>query len=582
MHNPVKKTLSVDEYHQLSTELLLEEHLKLKETMQEAEEMPLQAKTDKTTEETAAKDKTLSSNQDEEEAVVNATASKKQESVDKADKPKENMSANTADKTKETVSANAADNNANDSPGTPCESEENAPPLTEEEKELCRVRKSLQQLLGDIDPLGEFYIPALDLDRIVRRPKKALDKAPEDKSDVSTSKHVDDDQHEEEKKPDVPTTSANVDDDQHEDGEVITNYSDHLEGMDGRIAARINHWPWEEYYSRSRRWTGHANEKYKHVLYDCKPLRTPTQSRITCRKADATASDSEFIGLFLESRYYGGKDMRKPPTFDAAGQAWNAFVDNYLQGPEKWRTKLRESRSKYKQHSVAGLKVEIHRRCVEERMPCVLRQEHDCKVCGLNSPTLPESVYSDPNSTWNAVIPTDIWELFEQLEDRERDRSTNDASEYTQTQDRGRHASARRAIPKYRAWEDTHASARDTDERSARSLSRGRDDQRSRRQSSVDRHANQREAAAAEDRVPPSDLSLSPRTPEYHPEERENEDDAPMLRAQVQSLQDRLKTQENDFQVLVKDYKALLGELRDAVPTLPRFSKRARRETDKA
>jgi hypothetical protein len=65
--------------------------------------------------------------------------------------------------------------------------------------------------------------------------------------------------------------------------------------------------------------------------------------------------DDTFISLFLQSRFYSGKMKNTAPQMDAVHQAWNAFSDNYLKNPARWRKKLLETRNNFTSHSESGL-----------------------------------------------------------------------------------------------------------------------------------------------------------------------------------------------------------------------------------
>ena len=108
------------------------------------------------------------------------------------------------------------------------------------------------------------------------------------------------------------------------------------------------------------------NQSY--ILYDCAPLREHIQSIRDPGPDDLDLDDKDSISLFLQSRYYQSRSKKRAVTVSSAAQAWDAFVSNYLKSPKEWRLRFQRERDRYTKHSVNGLRLEIHRRCVEEHL----------------------------------------------------------------------------------------------------------------------------------------------------------------------------------------------------------------------
>ena len=121
-----------------------------------------------------------------------------------------------------------------------------------------------------------------------------------------------------------------------------------------------------------------------------------------------------------------------------------------------------ETRNNFTSHSENGLKIEIHRRCDELKLPCVLKSEHKCRMCGRGDPALPDEAHGDTEHPCNQYIPVEIWNLLGDLEDREKSRPKygDRADDYSQSQDRVRRSATYSRAPTSRSSADNRATSR--------------------------------------------------------------------------------------------------------------------------
>lgn len=238
--------------------------------------------------------------------------------------------------------------------------------------------------------------------------------------------------------------------------------------MAARLHQRDTDWPWMRGYRTTRHWVGYRDPQglRPQPLYSCDVLRMDARrGGANARQEDAVESDAAFIELFWQSRFYNGK-AKNVNKLNATSciQAWNDFVANYRQNPNRWRERLAKSRERHWKFSVMGLKLEIHRRCVAHRLPCAVRVELACPYCKDDDPKLPESAFDESgDSEWNAKVPSDIWELVDDLEARESAQpSSASVTDNTRSLSRARPSSGRARAPRYLPMADTQASARAT------------------------------------------------------------------------------------------------------------------------
>jgi hypothetical protein len=332
----------------------------------------------------------------------------------------------------------------------------------------------------------------------------------------------------------------------------ITNSSDLDETLCGRIAQRSDMWPWLAFYTATFKWRGYSMNNQSYALYDCAPLREHIKSIKNPGLDDIDLEDKEYISLFLQSRYYQSRSKKKAVTVSSASQAWDAFVSNYLKNPKEWRLRLERERNRFTKHSVNGLRLEIHRRCVEEHLPCVLLENQHCLVCSVGDPKLPGSSHEGEFSSWEYKIPQDIWNLVNELEDRVSPKLNVTAS--TQSQGLARPASGRVRAPRYSSRMDTQANERNTLSFDSCPFV---DPQRIQQPIFAPPLSQPMEEVVEETIVPPNVVA----------------DEVVLLRQELESLRELVRHQELDLALHKSDYKRLVGELKEAGVQLPRLKR---------
>jgi hypothetical protein len=378
-------------------------------------------------------------------------------------------------------------------------------------------------------------------------------------------------------------------------GLINSNHNDEYEELIASIHRRINHWPWLIYWTQTKQWRGQRAPAHRnsYKLYDCSALRHAAEVSHPSvrRRADATADDKEFLSLFLEYRFLKGKKAKNNPTLVSACQAWNTFVGNYVIDPELWRKRLEDARTDYA-HTLPGMRLEIHRLCVESRLPCMVVQGR-CEVCGPNDPRMPDDIMSSdrerlilsPNHIrLESEIPTVLWNLYERYDTAFARRQTTDVFDRNRTQGQERPRGGSCAAPMNHGRADSLSSEQGMFAADPFALECG--DRGGPPRSTESRHSRREVAAAAGERRTRekhlasvsessfhSDSYLEPRS---HRNQSTDDDDKRVVDERLARLE---RTVEGllDLDLRVTDYhreyKLLLGELQRAGVRLQRFDR---------
>ena len=283
------------------------------------------------------------------------------------------------------------------------------------------------------------------------------------------------------------------------------------------VHRRTNHWPWMVYYKATRRWRGKQFPPNRHTnpLYDCEIFRTQAKDfRFSRRRqADADVSDKEMISLFLEHRFLKAKKARYQPTMESACQAWNMFSMNYLADPMQWRKRLQDARDAHAR-TIPGMRLEIHRLCVEHKQPCLIVHEY-CECCGPDGPKMPADIMSADRGGGRHLkpshicledqVPTVLWNLYNKYEQAvARGATTSCVFDRNRTQGQERPRGGSDLAPMSHGRPDTLASERDT---FADPFGLDDDGQGSSQQPTVSHHSRRGVAAVEVGRSTPASLT---------------------------------------------------------------------------
>lgn len=366
----------------------------------------------------------------------------------------------------------------------------------------------------------------------------------------------------------------------------ISNSADEEEELNASVLHRINHWPWMVYWENTKQWRGMKHPPQRHIqrLYDCSVFRKRAIDRHNAirRDADANVSDKEFISLFLEHRFLKSKKANNKPSLESACQAWNMFVSNYLADPEHWRKRLQVARTDHT-HSIPGMRLEIHRLCVESNLPCMILQE-SCETCGPNGPKMPGGVLTPDNCRASDArladrVPTILWNLFGKYEQAlARYPLTSGVSDRNRTQGQARPRVGRDVAPTSRGRADSLSSEQDMFASDPFSLDY--DGQGAFQQSTSLHHSSRGVVGVEKGRpaherrlVSASESSRSQHSQRYPSVPRDQSSDYEARIAKLERTVEELLDLDLRLTESQRDHKILLRELQQAGVHLPRFDR---------
>lgn len=113
--------------------------------------------------------------------------------------------------------------------------------------------------------------------------------------------------------------------------------------------------------------------------------------------------DHFFIDLFFQKRFFKAENDEEryaKSTPDALSQSWTTFVDNYNDCKSFWMMNLAKISGKYLNHSIDGNKMRIHKKCIEEDLPCAIPKTANCPMCYSQSRKMPQIARIDPDEQY--------------------------------------------------------------------------------------------------------------------------------------------------------------------------------------
>jgi hypothetical protein len=185
---------------------------------------------------------------------------------------------------------------------------------------------------------------------------------------------------------------------------------------------------------------GYVEDWYKYSLYDTTGISEPSpdvfdasthrdELSLTLFRYDR---DRYYLNLFFQMRFFTTK---KPDAQLSPGrllQAWNAFVEAYLNPVSFW-ARYEKARETFVKYLFIGIKMEVHLQSIKEGLPCGVRQDQDCQFCYSHSKKIPvyarrgdSPKYSMSKELCMLILNLDVRHLDELAQQREEEDNASD------------------------------------------------------------------------------------------------------------------------------------------------------------
>ncbi|KAE9020389.1 hypothetical protein PR002_g12533 [Phytophthora rubi] len=134
--------------------------------------------------------------------------------------------------------------------------------------------------------------------------------------------------------------------------------------------------PWMPSPSEIQSRYGSTSPVGRYALYSCSAINDDDVTKELVFDPATDQIRDYYIGLFHELRFYGNKKhsrKSKGTEWEALGQSWSAFVDNFNRDPAGYRERVRSASERYERFSKRPKILRLHEGALEAGIPCAVR-----------------------------------------------------------------------------------------------------------------------------------------------------------------------------------------------------------------